>query len=139
MHGLFHWALSDVIIGGLRPLSKLLWFTYRVGTILGFRWPAGIWAYMFFSVVCLKQVMPDVSINSGARVIPSSCRQGVHHRLGCPLAAAEGLGGGLIFELKDIADPVWTVAAMPVPLLEPGRQPSRRSIQVCAHAGEDLC
>lgn len=56
VHGLFHWALSDVIIGGLRPLSKLIWFTYRIGGILGFRWPLGIWAYMLFSVFCLKQV-----------------------------------------------------------------------------------
>ena len=59
IHGLFHWALSDVIIGGLRPLSKLIWFTYRIGTILGFRWPLGMWMYMFFAVGCLKLVMPN--------------------------------------------------------------------------------
>jgi hypothetical protein len=36
-------ALSDVIIGGIRPLSKLTYFSYRIGGILGFRWPVGIW------------------------------------------------------------------------------------------------
>ena len=48
-----------MIIGGIRPLSKLIWFTYRIGAILGFSWPIGMWVYMFFSVFCLKTVMPD--------------------------------------------------------------------------------
>lgn len=42
IHGLFHHAMGDLIIGTLRPVSKLIWFTYRIGAILGYGWSAGI-------------------------------------------------------------------------------------------------
>jgi ABC-type uncharacterized transport system fused permease/ATPase subunit len=59
VHGLFHHAMGDLIIGTLRPISKLLWFTFRIGSLLGYQWTAGLWAYMLVSAVLLKLGMPD--------------------------------------------------------------------------------
>ena len=113
IHGLFHWALSDVIIGGLRPLSKLLWFTYRIGGILGFRWPIGIWGYMLFSVFCLKQVsaQPRPPRPVSLRTTERSC---VQCATVCPGDAR-------------------------LRLPQQGGQPSRRAVQVRPRAREDLC
>ena len=48
-----------MLIGMVRPVSKLLWFTYRIGTFLGHRWSGGLWVFLFSIMIFLKKCMPD--------------------------------------------------------------------------------
>ena len=52
-------GFGNMLIGMVRPVSKLLWFTYRIGTFLGHRWSGGLWVFLFSIMIFLKKCMPD--------------------------------------------------------------------------------
>lgn len=61
IYGVLLHAFHQLSVGVLRPFSKLGWFTYRIGQLLGPKYAAAIWVYVAISVVVLKVVMPGAN------------------------------------------------------------------------------
>ena len=51
--------VGQILIGFIRPISKVLWFTYRIGRLLGWQWPTAMIGYYFLSMWMQKLCMPD--------------------------------------------------------------------------------
>jgi hypothetical protein len=52
-------ALQHLYAGGLLPFFQMFWFTFRIGTFLGWKVPVAMAAYFIFSVGAIKLSMPD--------------------------------------------------------------------------------
>ena len=58
-YGVFYQGFGNMLIGAVRPVSKLIWFTYRIGGFLGHRWSIGLWISLVGIMAFLKLCMPD--------------------------------------------------------------------------------
>ena len=59
IYGVLLHAFHNISVGVLRPVTKLVWFTWRIDRLMGHTYAAGIWMYLGLCVVVLKYVMPD--------------------------------------------------------------------------------
>ena len=59
IYGVLLHAFHNISVGVLRPVTKLLWFTWRIDRLLGHTYAGAIWVYLGLCVVILKNVMPD--------------------------------------------------------------------------------
>ena len=57
-HEVFH-HFDSLVVNGLVSFLKLVFYTYRIGTFLDWRYPAALWAYFVVSTGVLRSVMPN--------------------------------------------------------------------------------
>lgn len=133
VHGLFHWALGSVIIGGLRPLSKLVWFTYARCLL------TTICIFLVFSHRCCSEQVQNWH-HPGVRVAAGDVGVVSIHRLS---AFAIDRTCGFQLTTHTLCQHVCKRrlsqagnARLPLHLVR--RLEARGEIQVCSHSGQDV-
>ena len=92
-HEIFH-HFDGMVMNGVVSFIKLVYFTYRIGTLLGPRFPLGMWAYFAVSWTVLKLAMPDLAtMHSKLSSLEHKFRF-VHSRLKMSAESVAFFGGG---------------------------------------------
>ena len=52
-------SMGSLMIGSIRPITKILYFTWRINQLMGWQWPAIMFCYYFISTYSLKACMPN--------------------------------------------------------------------------------
>lgn len=53
-------GLGPLIYGGLQPLVRLTWFTFRLGAYVGWVWPMALAAYSLLSLAITRLLWKDL-------------------------------------------------------------------------------
>lgn len=92
-HEIFH-HFDQMMLNGFFSLLKLMYFTARIGQLLGPKWPIAMWAYFGASWSLLRFVMPDLAaMHSKLSSLEHKFRF-VHSRLKMSAESVAFFGGG---------------------------------------------